>query len=212
MFECILPLLHAVGIRNIILVIPLGRATLIKKKITFSSYIEKFRMEHAVAKSYMTNGLLIYGEIFAHFLLYQEALPHIYDFATAQLYISLYMRIIRFYCLSLYLYESCCALETSISQCLVQLKCLLKIKFNFVLVYTLYVVIIAKNKELLLKIFCGPFLPIFGKIQQKFGHKFFRTTFFSAAPFELFGQNFCHLATLHNIRAKVVDPSPVLSR
>jgi hypothetical protein len=31
----------------------------------------------AVAKSYMTNGLLIYGEIFAHFL--------IYDFATAPL-------------------------------------------------------------------------------------------------------------------------------
>jgi hypothetical protein len=24
----------------------------------------------AVAKSYMTNGLLIYGEIFAHFLIY----------------------------------------------------------------------------------------------------------------------------------------------
>jgi hypothetical protein len=31
----------------------------------------------AVAKSYMTNGLLIYGEIFAHFLIYKEALPHI---------------------------------------------------------------------------------------------------------------------------------------
>jgi hypothetical protein len=31
----------------------------------------------AVAKSYMTNGLLIYREIFAHFLIYQEALPHI---------------------------------------------------------------------------------------------------------------------------------------
>jgi hypothetical protein len=41
-----------------------------KKKNNFSSYIRKFRMEHAVAKSYMTNGLLIYGEIFAHFLIY----------------------------------------------------------------------------------------------------------------------------------------------
>jgi hypothetical protein len=27
----------------------------------------------AVAKSYMTNGLLIYGEIFAHFLIYRVA-------------------------------------------------------------------------------------------------------------------------------------------
>jgi hypothetical protein len=31
----------------------------------------------AVAKSYMTNGLLIYGEIFGHFLINYEALPHI---------------------------------------------------------------------------------------------------------------------------------------
>ncbi len=31
----------------------------------------------AVAKSYMTNGLLIYGEIFAHFLINEEALHHI---------------------------------------------------------------------------------------------------------------------------------------
>ncbi len=30
-----------------------------------------------VAKSFMTNGLLIYGEIFAHFLKYYEALPRI---------------------------------------------------------------------------------------------------------------------------------------
>ncbi len=37
-----------------------------------------------VAKSYMTNGLLICEEIFAHIL--------IYDFATAPLWISLYMR------------------------------------------------------------------------------------------------------------------------
>ncbi len=45
--------------------------TLIKKKIKFSSYIRKFRIPNrAVAKSYMANGLLIYGEIFAHFLGY----------------------------------------------------------------------------------------------------------------------------------------------
>jgi hypothetical protein len=31
----------------------------------------------AVAKSYMTSGLLICGEIFAHFLIYWEALTHI---------------------------------------------------------------------------------------------------------------------------------------
>jgi hypothetical protein len=31
----------------------------------------------AIAKSFMTNGLLIYGEIFAHILIYQEALPQI---------------------------------------------------------------------------------------------------------------------------------------
>jgi hypothetical protein len=31
----------------------------------------------AVAKSYRTNGLLIYREIFAHFLIYWEALPYI---------------------------------------------------------------------------------------------------------------------------------------
>jgi hypothetical protein len=29
------------------------------------------------AKSYMTNGLLIYGDKFSHFLIYYEALPHI---------------------------------------------------------------------------------------------------------------------------------------
>ncbi len=43
--------------------------TLIKKKIKFPSYISKFRV-WAVAKSNMTNGLLIYGEIFVHFLIH----------------------------------------------------------------------------------------------------------------------------------------------
>ncbi len=32
----------------------------------------------AVAKSYITNGLLIYGEMFPHFLIYWETLPHIW--------------------------------------------------------------------------------------------------------------------------------------
>jgi hypothetical protein len=38
----------------------------------------------AVAKSYITNGLLLYGEIFPHFLIYWEAFLQ-YDFATATL-------------------------------------------------------------------------------------------------------------------------------
>ncbi len=42
--------------------------TLIKKKIKFSWGIQN----GAVAKSYMTNGLLIYGKIFAHFLIYED--------------------------------------------------------------------------------------------------------------------------------------------
>ncbi len=58
-----------------------------KRLVLFSTYTDKkenqifliYKEIHngAVAKSYMTNGLLIYGEIFAHFLIYQEALPHI---------------------------------------------------------------------------------------------------------------------------------------
>ncbi len=42
-----------------------GQRVLIKKKTTFSSTIRKFRMEQLQ---------VIYGEIFAHFLIYQEAL------------------------------------------------------------------------------------------------------------------------------------------
>jgi hypothetical protein len=45
--------------------------TLIKKTIY------KEIQSGAVAKSYMTNGLLIYREIFTLFLIYEEALPHI---------------------------------------------------------------------------------------------------------------------------------------
>ncbi len=39
----------------------------------------------AVAKSYMTNGLLIYGEILGHFLIYYRKPFLMYDFATAPL-------------------------------------------------------------------------------------------------------------------------------
>jgi hypothetical protein len=48
---------------------------LIKKKIKFASYKEI--RNGADAKSYMTNCLLIYGEIFAPFLIYKEDLPHL---------------------------------------------------------------------------------------------------------------------------------------
>jgi hypothetical protein len=50
--------------------------TLIKKKIKLSSYIRKIQKGLGV-KSYMTNGLLIYDQIFSEFLTYQESLPHI---------------------------------------------------------------------------------------------------------------------------------------
>ncbi len=52
-------------------------STLIKNTIKFS-LIYKEIQSGAVAKSYMTNGLLIYGVIFAHFLIYWETLPHIW--------------------------------------------------------------------------------------------------------------------------------------
>ena len=56
-------------------------------------------------------------------------------------------------------------------------------------------VITAKNKELLLKIFCGPFFCQFLVKSAKIRPQIF----FSAVPFELFGRNFCHLATLLRI-------------
>ncbi len=46
-----------------------------KEHQIFSIYKEV--QNGAVAKSFMTNGLLIYGEIFAHFLIYKEAFPYI---------------------------------------------------------------------------------------------------------------------------------------
>jgi hypothetical protein len=55
--------------------------------LKFSSYIcKEIQNFGAVAKSYRTNGLLIYGEIFAHFTIYSIRKPFlIYDFATAPL-------------------------------------------------------------------------------------------------------------------------------
>jgi hypothetical protein len=49
---------------------------LIKKKRKFF-IIYKECQKGSVAKSSKTNALLIYGYIFAHFLIYYEALPHI---------------------------------------------------------------------------------------------------------------------------------------
>jgi hypothetical protein len=63
---------------------PAQLSTLIKKKSMFSSYIRKFR-RGAVAKSYMTNGLFIYGEIFAYFLIHIRKPFLIYDFPNAPL-------------------------------------------------------------------------------------------------------------------------------
>jgi hypothetical protein len=53
------------------------KAFCIDKKENQIFLIYKEIQNGAVAKSYMTNGLLIHGEIFEHFL--------IYDFATAPL-------------------------------------------------------------------------------------------------------------------------------
>ncbi len=52
-----------------------GRYTDKKENQIFLLYKEV--QNGAVAKSHMTNGLLINDEIFAHFLIYQEALPHL---------------------------------------------------------------------------------------------------------------------------------------
>jgi hypothetical protein len=59
--------------------------TLMKKKIKFSSHIRKFRMEQ-VAKSFMTNGLLIqYMVKYLRISSYIRKPFLIYDFASAPL-------------------------------------------------------------------------------------------------------------------------------
>jgi hypothetical protein len=47
-----------------------------KKEYQISLIYEEIQ-NGAVAKSYMTNGLLLYGEIFLHLLIYEEAFPHV---------------------------------------------------------------------------------------------------------------------------------------
>ncbi len=75
--------------------------TLIKKKMKFSSYIRKFRMEQLqshlwpTASSYMGKYLRISSYIRKPFLIYDN------DFATAPLWISLYMKKVWFsFCIS----------------------------------------------------------------------------------------------------------------
>ncbi len=79
--------------------IPTEHNTLIKKKRKFSSYIRKFRMEQL--QSHLTNGVLIYGE-YLRISSYIRKPFFTYDFATASLWISLYMRKIWFSFLSVY--------------------------------------------------------------------------------------------------------------
>ncbi len=54
----------------------------------------------AVAKSYMRKGFLIYEEMRKYFPIYEEAVIVIYDFATAPIWISFYVRKIWFSFLS----------------------------------------------------------------------------------------------------------------
>jgi hypothetical protein len=74
--------------------------TLIKKKIKFSSYIGKFRVEQLQSHIWLTASLYI-GK---YFLIssYNRKTFLIYDLPTAPLWISLYMRKILFYFLSVY--------------------------------------------------------------------------------------------------------------
>ncbi len=63
-------------------------------------YIRKFNS--------MTNGLLIYGEIFANFLIYQEALPHIWLCNCSTLHFLIYEENLIFFFISLQ-YNKCAA-------------------------------------------------------------------------------------------------------
>ncbi len=50
--------------------------TLIKKKIKFSSYIRKFRMEQLPSNIHMRKGFLIYEEMRKYLTKYEEAVSH----------------------------------------------------------------------------------------------------------------------------------------
>ncbi len=69
---------------------------MIKEEKKISSYIRKFRMEQ-FAKSYMTNGLLKYDEIFLRIFSYIRKPFLIHDFIIAPRLIFFYMRKILFY-------------------------------------------------------------------------------------------------------------------
>ncbi len=70
-----------------------------KKKKIFLIYSEI--QSGAVAKSYMTNGLLIYDLIFSHFLIYKKALPHIWLCNRSTQNFTIFKEIL-FYFLSVY--------------------------------------------------------------------------------------------------------------
>ncbi len=66
-----LPFLKEVlDVCKLILNRPFLKYTLLKKKRKFSSHMYKEIQKGAVAKSYMTEGLLIYDKIFAHSLMH----------------------------------------------------------------------------------------------------------------------------------------------
>jgi hypothetical protein len=56
-----------------------------KKENQIFLIYKEIRICRAVAKSYITNGLIIYGEIFSHFLIYIRKPFLIYDLATPPL-------------------------------------------------------------------------------------------------------------------------------
>ncbi len=74
--------------------------TLIKKKIKLYSYIRKFRVEQLQSHIWLT--AFSYMGKYLHISSYIRKLFLIYDFSTAPLWISLYMRKIRLSFLSVY--------------------------------------------------------------------------------------------------------------
>ncbi len=51
--------------------------TMKKKKIKFSSYIRKFRVEQLQSHPYMKKGFLMHEEMRKYFQIYEEAVSHI---------------------------------------------------------------------------------------------------------------------------------------
>jgi hypothetical protein len=65
-----------------------SESTLIKKKIKFSSYIRKFRVEQLQSHTYMRKGFLIYEEMLKYFPIYEEAVRVSHICKTLQLLLS----------------------------------------------------------------------------------------------------------------------------